>query len=103
MRNAESVGGQFTFNPPRLRNDSRCDDSASKAFDQSLSMETIHLMLVDHDVVRTGLRSYLETGWISGHSRGKQRLEAIHKPWRPIHVVVMDILPGMDGLGLPGD
>ena len=65
-------------------------------------METIKLMLVDdHDVVRTGLRSFLETqpGFevIAEANNGLQALEKA-KEMRP-DIVLMDItMPNMDGM-----
>jgi len=65
-------------------------------------METIKLMLVDdHDVVRTGLRSFLETqpGFevIAEAKNGLQALERA-KEMRP-DIVLMDItMPDMDGM-----
>jgi len=65
-------------------------------------METIKLMLVDdHDVIRTGLRSYLETqpgfAVIAEANTGLQALEKARdvKP----DIVLMDItMPDMDGM-----
>lgn len=65
-------------------------------------MDTIKLMLVDdHDVVRTGLRSYLETQpgieVIAEASNGMQALEKAGKVQPDI--VLMDItMPDMDGM-----
>lgn len=65
-------------------------------------MDTIKLMLVDdHDVVRTGLRSFLETqsGFevIAEAKNGKQALEKA-KEMQP-DIVLMDItMPDMDGI-----
>ncbi|MFZ5880610.1 MAG: response regulator [Chloroflexota bacterium] len=65
-------------------------------------MEEITLMLVDdHDVVRTGLRSYLETQprmrVVAEARNGIEALQAL-RDVRP-QIVLMDItMPGMDGL-----
>jgi two-component system, NarL family, response regulator NreC len=65
-------------------------------------MDTIKLMLVDdHDVVRTGLRSFLETqpGFevIAEAKNGRQALEKAREV-RP-DIVLMDItMPDMDGI-----
>lgn len=65
-------------------------------------MDTIKLMLVDdHDVVRTGLRSFLETQpgmeVIAEAKNGRQALEKA-KETRP-DIVLMDIsMPDMDGM-----
>jgi DNA-binding NarL/FixJ family response regulator len=65
-------------------------------------MNTIRLMLVDdHDIVRTGLRSYLETQSgiqvVADASSGAEALE--HARETSPDVVVMDItMPEMDGL-----
>ena len=65
-------------------------------------METIKLMLVDdHDVVRTGLRSFLETQpglkVIGEASNGLEALEQV-KEIQP-DIVLMDItMPDMDGM-----
>ena len=62
----------------------------------------ITLMLVDdHDVVRTGLRSFLETQpgmrVVAEARNGKEALQQAAQ-WRP-QIVLMDItMPGMDGL-----
>ena len=65
-------------------------------------MNTIRLMLVDdHDVVRTGLKSYLETQeGFEVVAEARSGSEAVNQA-RDTHpdVVVMDItMPGMDGL-----
>ncbi|MFC2065029.1 response regulator transcription factor, partial [Chloroflexota bacterium] len=65
-------------------------------------MEEIRLMLVDdHEVVRVGLRSFLETQegiiMVAEASNGDQAIELAlkHKP----DIILMDItMPGMDGL-----
>jgi len=65
-------------------------------------MEEIRLLLVDdHEVVRVGLRSFLETqegiNVIAEASNGEQAIELalLHKP----DIILMDItMPGMDGL-----
>jgi two-component system, NarL family, response regulator NreC len=65
-------------------------------------MEEITLMLVDdHDVVRTGLRSYLETQpgmrVVAEARNGEEALKIVTNV-RP-QIVLMDItMPGMDGL-----
>jgi two-component system response regulator NreC len=65
-------------------------------------METINLMLVDdHDVVRTGLRSFLETQpGLKVIGEAKNGLEALEqaKETQP-DIVLMDItMPDMDGM-----
>lgn len=65
-------------------------------------MDTIRLMLVDdHDIVRTGLKSFLDTQEgiqvVAEASSGSEAIERAQK-FNP-DVVVMDItMPGMDGL-----
>lgn len=65
-------------------------------------METIRLMLVDdHDVVRTGLKTFLETQEgllvVAEANSGEAALAAVQQV-QP-QVVIMDIaMPGMDGL-----
>jgi two-component system response regulator NreC len=65
-------------------------------------MNTIRLMLVDdHDVVRTGLKTFLDTQEglevVAEASSGEQALDVARE--KSPDVVVMDIsMPGMDGL-----
>jgi two-component system response regulator NreC len=65
-------------------------------------METIRLILVDdHDVVRTGLRTFLETQEgleVAGEADSGEAALRLVQEYAP-DVVVMDItMPGMDGL-----
>jgi two-component system, NarL family, response regulator NreC len=65
-------------------------------------MDTIKLMLVDdHDVVRTGLRSYLETQpGLEVVAEAKNGLQALEKAGEvQPNIVLMDItMPDMDGM-----